>query len=159
MPAPLFLRSVWRYGGNTTLNKTVMYWKSIVYAVHRRVAGLPRCVGDEQHLPMSVADAIRAVEKIVRDDAEQQGGNAGSKLKNVPTCSKLARDILPSIGEGSTAMYEDQVLLDGSFYLLPSSMWTDWVQPSISGGGIQSHGIKAAGRMNASKQQKRARIS
>eukprot|EP00798_Chlamydomonas_sp_ICE-L_P032782 gene32782-33846_t len=66
------LRSfVWRWGGDGNKMRNLMYWKVLVYALHRRVTGGPRSQsdvdGDVQHAPMNLQAAKEDLGRVQKD--------------------------------------------------------------------------------------------
>eukprot|EP00798_Chlamydomonas_sp_ICE-L_P005977 gene5977-5267_t len=72
------LRSfVWRWGGDGNKMKNLMYWKVLVYALHRRVTGGPRSQsdvdGDVQHAPMDLQAAKEDLGRVQKDIGPETG--------------------------------------------------------------------------------------
>eukprot|EP00798_Chlamydomonas_sp_ICE-L_P018886 gene18886-25444_t len=108
------LKKVWRWkGAGNTVGKNVMYWKVIVYALHRRVTGRSRTDASTVHAPMDL--------KAAKDDLQSRIG--------LGSLSGVARGLLegsPKVGrEWTPDQYETQVLLTEKdrFSLMTSSEW------------------------------------
>jgi hypothetical protein len=122
------LRNLWKFGD--VVHKHVGFWKVVVYAVHRRVAGLSRHNGDNVvHQGMSLEAAVEQVQQILDRHTSSMGDNGRSKAVNKPGLSKLVTSLLPG-SKWTPSKYEEK-FLEGrdSIFLLPSRCWhtVDWV--------------------------------
>ena len=122
------LRRVWKYSGDkNTVCKNVAYIKAVVFAIHRRVLGQIRRIGDTstyQRLPLSEAMADLNSFQLQR---AQQGGR--QKLKGPKaTLSKLAGLISAPVQQGGMGEFTPEGYLqylgeETSIFLQVSQQW------------------------------------
>jgi hypothetical protein len=135
------LRNIWRNGSKIAPH--IRWVKLIVYAIDRRIRGLPRnaaeAASNRQHPAMTFRQACADLE----DTAMQLGGG-----ESASSMSQMARDVVPTLLEFSPQEYEQYCAEVGIplYSSSPADPPTDSVQPagptpSMAGAELPAQGL------------------